>query len=75
METINILLRDVKFWVALLFFIRTILFYAVPNFPEQIWAAFDAFIAVILGILSGNNVMQTKKTRAAARAVAATNKE
>ena len=63
----EILIRDTRFWVALLLLIRSVLFYAVPAFPEQIWVAIDTFVGVVLGILAGNNVVQTR--RAAARSV------
>ena len=61
----EILIRDTRFWVALLLLIRSVLFYVVPAFPEQIWVAIDTFVGVVLGILAGNNVVQTR--RAAAR--------
>jgi hypothetical protein len=71
----EILMRDARFWVALLLLIRSVLFYAVPAFPEQIWVAIDTFVGVVLGILAGNNVVQTSRrlqraaNEAAARSV------
>ena len=56
----EILIRDTRFWVALLLLIRSVLFYAVPAFPEQIWVAIDTFVGVVLGILAGNNVVQRR---------------
>ena len=60
----EILIRDARFWVALLLLIRSVLFYVVPAFPEQIWVAIDTFVGVVLGILAGNNVVQTRRQRA-----------
>ena len=57
----EILIRDARFWVALLLLIRSVLFYVVPAFPEQIWVAIDTFVGVVLGILAGNNVVQTRR--------------
>ena len=57
----EILIRDARFWVALLLLIRSVLFYVVPAFPEQIWVAIDTFVGVVLGILAGNNVVQHKR--------------
>ena len=68
MEALNILIRDARFWVAVLLLVRTTLFYLVPTFPEAIWGALDALVAVILAVLAGNNVVQTKR---ATRALAA----
>lgn len=68
MEALNILIRDAKFWVAVLLLVRSILFYLVPTFPEAIWVTFDALVATILAVLAGNNVVQTKR---ATRALAA----
>ena len=59
----EILIRDARFWVALLLLIRSVLFYVVPAFPEQIWVAIDTFVGVVLGILAGNNVVQTRRGR------------
>ena len=65
----EILIRDARFWVALLLLIRSVLFYVVPAFPEQIWVAIDTFVGVVLGIVAGNNVVQTRRAadEAAAR--------
>ena len=57
----GILMRDARFWVALLLLIRSVLFYVVPAFPEQIWVAIDTFVGVVLAILAGNNVVQTRR--------------
>ena len=59
----EILIRDARFWVALLLLIRAVLFYVVPAFPEQIWVAIDTFVGVVLGILAGNNVVQMRRAR------------
>ena len=61
----EILIRDARFWVALLLLIRSVLFYVVPAFPEQIWVAIDTFVGVVLGILAGNNVVQTRRAATA----------
>ena len=63
----EILIRDARFWVALLLLIRSVLFYVVPAFPEQIWVAIDTFVGVVLGILAGNNVVQTRRAAAVGR--------
>ena len=63
----EILMRDARFWVALLLLVRSVLFYVVPAFPEQIWVAIDTFVGVVLGILAGNNVVQTRRAAAADR--------
>ena len=60
-----------RFWVALLLLIRSVLFYVVPAFPEQIWVAIDTFVGVVLGILAGNNVVQTRRAAAVGRSTAA----
>jgi hypothetical protein len=65
---IQILMRDARFWVALLLLIRSVLFYVVPAFPEQLWTAIDTFVGVVLAILAGNNVVQQKRAEAAAGA-------
>ena len=49
----DILLRDAKFWLAVVLIVKLILFYAVPTFPEDVWAAIDALLIVVIGSLAG----------------------
>jgi hypothetical protein len=66
----EILIRDARFWLALLLLVKSVLFYVLPMFPEQLWTALDTFVGVVLAILAGNNVVQAKRAanEAAARA-------
>jgi uncharacterized membrane protein YhaH (DUF805 family) len=68
METLGILLKDSRFWAAVLVLVNATLFYFLPNFPMAIWTAFDALIAVMLVVLASNGAVQTKRARAAQRA-------
>ena len=49
----EILIRDARFWVALLLLIRSVMFYVVPAFPEQMWVAIETFVGVVLGFWRG----------------------
>jgi len=49
----DILLKDAKFWVAVVLLLKVILFYAIPTFPEEIWTAVDALLAVVIGAFAG----------------------
>jgi hypothetical protein len=65
----DILLRDPKFWAAVVLIVKIILFYAVPTFPEQLWAAIDALLAVVIGALAGVTARQQVLTRRILRGV------
>lgn len=49
----DLLIRDAKFWAAVVLLIKVVLFYALPDFPDQIWSAIDGVIAVVIGGLAG----------------------
>jgi len=49
----DILLRDAKFWIAIVLLLKVVLFYAIPAFPEEIWVAVDALLAVVIGAFAG----------------------
>lgn len=53
MDVVSMLIRDSRFWLALYALVQAILFYAVPDFPKEIWAAIDALIVVVIGIITG----------------------
>lgn len=65
----DILIRDARFWAAVVLLVKSILFYALPSFPEPIWAAIDGIVAVLLGGLAGVEARQqvtARRLRAAA---------
>lgn len=49
----DLLIRDAKFWAAVVLLVKVLLFYVMPDFPGQIWSAIDALIAVVIGSLAG----------------------
>jgi hypothetical protein len=51
MDTIKILLRDGRFWVAVVALLNAIVFYLDPAFPKEIWAGIDALVAVVVAIV------------------------
>jgi len=69
MDTINVLLHDSRFWAAVWLVIQTVLFYFLPTFPQEIWAAINGLFAVVLAVLSaastGPKVRALRATRAA----------
>lgn len=58
----NILLKDSRFWAAVLVLINAILFYFMPDFPKEIWAAVDALAAVIIGSLATRTAVVTTRS-------------
>jgi hypothetical protein len=50
------LLRKPEFWTAVALLVKTVLFYVLPSFPKEIWAAVDAILVIIIGTLTANRV-------------------
>jgi Mn2+/Fe2+ NRAMP family transporter len=67
MEAFDILLRDPKFWTAVLFLIQTLLFLFLPSFPPQLWEAMSAVLVIVFGALTVRSTVQEKQVRARAR--------
>lgn len=57
--TINILVRDPKFWTAVLFLIQTALFFFVPEFPTQLWEALSGVLVIVFATLATRTTVQT----------------
>jgi uncharacterized membrane protein HdeD (DUF308 family) len=52
MDVVKLVLRDSRFWAAVILLIDAILYFFVPTFPETIWAAFNGVAAIIIGYLA-----------------------
>lgn len=65
---LDILLRDPKFYTALLFLIQTLLFFFVPGFPAEIWAALSAVLVIVFAALTTRSTVQKQRAEAAAKA-------
>lgn len=61
MSVWSLLIRDARFWAALLLLVRALLYAFWPAFPAAAWAAVDAFAAAVLAILSGHHVVQAQR--------------
>ncbi len=53
------LVRDARFWVAVVLLIKTVVFYAAPGFPPEVWAAVDGVLAVVIGAMAGRSARMT----------------
>jgi hypothetical protein len=56
-----VLLKDSRFWAALILLVQTVLFNLAPNFPQEIWKAINTFLGVTLAILAGNAVLKQRR--------------
>jgi type III secretory pathway component EscV len=61
METINILMRDPKFWVAILFLLQTVLFLVVPGFPAELWTALSGVLAIVFAAFTTKATVERKR--------------
>lgn len=57
-----VLLKDSRFWAALILLVQAVLFYLAPQFPTEIWTAINTFLGIVLAILAGNGVMAQRRT-------------
>jgi hypothetical protein len=56
-----VLLKDSRFWAALILLVQAVLFNLAPNFPQEIWTAINTFLGVTLAILAGNAVLTQRR--------------
>jgi hypothetical protein len=61
------LLRDSRFWAAVVALLNVVLFYLVPTFPKEIWAAINAVLAVVIGALATKSAAGKRQARLAAQ--------
>jgi len=61
METLKLVLKSAKFWVAIFGLAQTILFQFVPDFPPAIWQAIDALVIVVVGTLVVDDVHKLRQ--------------
>lgn len=61
------LLRDARFWSAVVVLLNAVLLYFVPNFPKEIWAAIDALLAIVIGSLATRGAVAKARARRAVR--------
>jgi hypothetical protein len=59
-----VLLKDSRFWTALILLVQAVLFYLAPQFPQEIWLAVNTFVGVVLAILVGNGVIAQRRVAA-----------
>jgi len=56
---LSTLLGSRKFWLSVVGVVQTILFSAIPDFPQEVWVAIDALLIVLIGTIAGED-MATK---------------
>jgi type III secretory pathway component EscV len=61
------LLRDSRFWAAVVALANVVLFFFVPTFPKEIWAAINAVLAVVIGTLATKGAVGKRQARRAAQ--------
>lgn len=63
-ETFAILVRDPKFWTAVLFLAQTLLFLFVPGFPPELWTALSGVLAIVFAAFTTRATVAEKRSRA-----------
>lgn len=64
MTTFEILVHDAKFWAAVLLLLQAVLFFFVPEFPREIWAALSAVLGIVFAALTGRaTVVESRRVR------------
>ena len=52
MDGLKSLLKSRKFWLAVVALGQTLLFQFLPQFPQAVWVAIDAILAVLIGSIA-----------------------
>ena len=52
LNIIESLMRSRKVWLATVGCVQTILFYYVPNFPQEVWLAINGVLIVVIGTIA-----------------------
>jgi|WetSurMetagenome_2_1015567.scaffolds.fasta_scaffold749732_2 hypothetical protein len=61
----DILVHDPKFWTAIVMLVQTLIFFFVPGFPVEIWAAVSGVLAIVFATLTTRSTVATKRAMAA----------
>ena len=54
----DVVLRSAPFWTAMVVLLNAVLFFFVPTFPKEVWAALDGVFAVLIGLLAVGNARE-----------------
>lgn len=65
MEIIQFLISQKGFWALLFQLILALVFYFVPNFPKDIWAALEGIYIFVTGVIvAKSTVTEAKEIKA-----------
>ena len=67
MEIIQFLISQKGFWVLLFQLILALVFYFVPNFPKDIWAALEGLYIFVTGVIVAKSTVTEAKAIKARR--------
>lgn len=67
MEVITFLISQKGFWALLFQLILALVFYFVPNFPKDIWAALEGIYIFVTGVIVAKSTVTEAKAIKARR--------
>lgn len=67
MEIITFLISQKGFWALLFQLILALVFYFVPNFPKDIWAALEGIYIFVTGVIVAKSTVTEAKAIKARR--------
>lgn len=67
MEIIQFLISQKGFWALLFQLILALVFYFVPNFPKDIWAALEGLYIFVTGVIVAKSTVTEAKAIKARR--------
>ena len=56
MQTLKLLSRSRKFWLAAFGVVQTIIFQFVPDFPQSVWLSIDALVGVLITAIAAEDI-------------------
>lgn len=57
MGVLKRLVNDEKFWLAVFGVAQSVVFHLMPEFPQLVWLAIDALVAVLIAAVAAGEVV------------------
>ena len=63
MNTLKLLLRSRKFWLAVFGVAQTVVFQFYPEFPKEVWQAIDVLVVTLIGAIAAEDIAAKLATK------------
>ena len=56
MQTLKLLSRSRKFWLAMFGVVQTVIFQFFPDFPQAVWLSIDTLVGVLIVSIAAEDI-------------------